>query len=163
MYTQSLCTHTHTYTVDLFFTHWWWSCEEQKHKYLWKDNALAHFTSLNDPYQLQRLQFKIDMLIGMHGYCREGPCDQFVLGNLAAKHCFTLFLWCLVLGISPLVFSSDWYFLAITGSVNLLPYFIAGSLMIWPWTSVVISGVIFTIQRSDGWLLITSRALISCC
>ena len=74
---------------------------------------------------------------------------HFMLGPLPVKRfCFTLILWCLVLATSSLVFQS------VTGSTTLLPYFIGGGLVIkillWPWTFVVISGVMFTIKVACG-------------
>ena len=73
-----------------------------------------------------------------------------MLGPLPVKFCFTLILWCLVLATSSLVFQSAWHSIAITGSTTLLPYFIGGGLVIWPWTFVVISGVMFTIKVALG-------------
>ena len=82
---------------------------------------------------------------------RGGPFVHFVIKNLL---CLTSILWCLVLAASSQVFS-DWpgFSIAVTGALNLLPYFIAGSLVIWPWTSWVVSGVMFTTKggENDGW------------
>ncbi len=87
----------------------------------------------------------------MDAAIRRGPFIHFVIGKLPANFYLTSILWCFVVAASSLVFS-DWSSIAVTGSVNLLPYFIAGSLMIWPWTSVIVSGVMFTIEtQSDGW------------
>ena len=103
--------------------------------------------NLNDLYQLSK-RASIDIIMDMNAAVNRG--GHFVLGPLPVKFCFTLILWCLVLATSSLVFQSAWHSIAISGSTTLLPYFIGGGLVIWPWTFVVISGVMFTIKVACG-------------
>jgi hypothetical protein len=94
------------------------------------------------------------VIIDMDAAIKRGPFVHFMIGNLPANFYLTSILWCFVLAASSLGFS-DWSSVAVTGSVNLLPYFIVGLLMIWPWTSVVVSGAMFTIkvEENDGWYI----------
>lgn len=78
----------------------------------------------------------------------ETRYDQSVLGGLAEviKCLFTFLVWCLVLTF----FFSNWHPMIVTGLLEFLSHVVTVSLMMWPWMSVVISGVIFTIEPGDN-------------
>ena len=64
------------------------------------------------------------------------------------KNLSTIIFWCLILAIYSMLFY-DQQSIVIAGSVECLPCVMAILLILWPWTSLVISGVMVTIDSQD--------------